>query len=168
MIEASFQWTAEQAAISTRYHLRNTCRRPFRVASYVIAVLAIAGGIFRITRFGWSFLAFSLIAGGVYWIFLRRYDVEWTARRRFKKRPDKDKFVKWQLSPEEITFETEGIGGGTVKWNAFTKAVKTPKGYLLYPNDQMYYWLPIVALNGHEKDFEELLRKNLSNVVDLA
>ena len=153
MIEASFLWTDEQAVIANRYHQRYTCRRPFRIAANGIAILAITGGVFRLSRFGLSLLPVGLIVGGLYWIFLRRYDMAWTVKRRFNKRPDKDKQVKWHFSPEGVDFETENLGSGRVKWDAFTKAVKTPVGYLLYPNDQMYHWLPTVALKGDVKEW---------------
>jgi hypothetical protein len=62
-------------------------------------------------------------------------------RWRFNKRPDRDIEVEWQVVGDTITIRS-AIANSEMVWQAFTKVVFTPTGVMLYPNDQMFNWLP--------------------------
>lgn len=63
-------------------------------------------------------------------------------KRHFQQRPDRDRLVQYRVASEGVTSTTEGIGTGTNQWAAYAKIVRTSKGYLFYPNERIFYWLP--------------------------
>ncbi len=141
-INIKFMWTSDEAVIAHTSHRMHSCRKPFRFAANLIAILAMLAGIYRIVVFGWAFFPVVVFAGGFYWLFVRRYDLAWAVRRRFKKRPDKDKMVNWVISEDALHSSVEGIGEATIQWESISKVVHAPKGFLFYPNDQIYNWFP--------------------------
>jgi len=142
IIKLQYEWNAREAVSARDAHELLAFRKPFRIVANIIAFLAMFAGIYRIIVFGWSLFPMAIFCGGFYWMFLRRYDIAWTFRRRFKKRPDNNKTVKWLISENELHSTVEGIGETTLNWASFSKAVHTPQGFLLYPNEQIYNWLP--------------------------
>ena len=142
IIKLEHEWNAKEAFSARDAHQLLAFRKPFRFAANIIAFLAMFAGIYRTVVFGWSMFPIAIFLGGFYWVFLRKHDVAWTFRRNFKKRPDNNKIVKWQISENELHSIVDGIGESTLSWTSFTKAVHTPQGFLLYQNDQIYNWLP--------------------------
>ncbi len=142
IIKLEYEWNAQEALSARDAHQLLAFRKPFRLAANIIAFLAMFAGVYRIVVFGWSLFPIAIFCGGCYWMFLMRYDVAWTFRRRFKKRPDNNKIVKWHISENELHSIVDGIGESTLNWTSFSKAVHTPQGFLLYQNDQMYNWFP--------------------------
>ena len=156
ILKLKFKWSSDEAVSAFIADSAINCRKPFKYAANLIAMLAISGGVYRLTVFDWEFFPFALIAGGLYWLLLRRYDQAWSVRRKFKKRPDKDKIVNWAISTEELNSSVDGIGEASIKWDAISKVVHAQNGFVFYPNDQIHYWLPHTGFSN-EKDIAKLI-----------
>lgn len=145
------------------YHFRHTCRPAFRFALNVLCALMILAGYSLIRQGnGKVVLGLGLLAAGVYWFAFRRWERRWTARRQFRKRPDREVENVWQLATDKIRTQSS-LGQSELNWQAFIKVVCTPDGLMLYPLDQMFHWLPRVGF-ATDAEFErgaELARSKI-------
>ncbi len=57
------------------------------------------------------------------------------------KRPDRDVDIQWTISPERLSTITPH-GTSEFKWRALSKVILTTDGFLLYPIDQIFHFLP--------------------------
>lgn len=140
-VVARFRWTADELLQAYEYHDRHTCRPPFRVALHcTIILISLMGCSLIYTRT--SIVSGTIcVAIGVYWFALRRFIRRWMVRRQFRKRPDRDVELEWQFSCPKICVQSR-LGQSELIWEIFGKVVRTPSGFMLYPNDQMFHWLP--------------------------
>jgi len=167
-IIASYSWTAEELIKAHENHRRAQCRPPFRAGLVFLSLMAILAGWCNYQSHGWPVLTVVFPLGGVYFLLLRKLDVRWTLRRRFKKRPDRDLRITWILAEDALQIETEETQSKE-NWSQISKVRKARNGFLLYPNDQMFYWLPITSF-ASEVDWnrtEELLRSKVKDFRDI-
>lgn len=142
----------------------------FRVALHVFFALLIFAGFGLIYK-GDSNIALGIgfLAVGVYWFVLRRFEQRWTVRRQFRKRPDRDIEIEWQVSADKIKIESK-FGQSEVGWQTFAKMVRTPTGVMLYPINQIFHWLPRTGF-ASDSEFEscvELARSKIERCYEVA
>ena len=148
-----FRWTADELLRAYGYHFRHTCRPAFRFALHFIFALMILAGYGLIRKGDATIvLGIGLIAGGVYWFLFRRFERRWMVRRQFRKRPDRDIELEWQITADKIRAQSS-LGQSEFSWQTFAKMVRTPTGIMLYPIDQMFHWLPRTGFTS-DADFE--------------
>ncbi len=90
-------------------------------------------------------------------------------RRQFRKRPDRDVELEWQIAPDRIRIHSS-LGQSELSWQAFAKVVRTPGGLMFYPIDQMFHWLPRAGF-ASDAEFErcvELARTKIERHYDVA
>ncbi len=169
-VNAEYIWTSDEYLTAYKYHWRSNFRTFFRWALHIIAVLAMIGAGAKIYSHGFSILGVLLLLGGFYWLFIRRFDVAWTIKRKFKKRPDRDKKVEVSFSDTVIRIKIEGIGKSDLEWNAFVKAIHSPKGMLLYPNEGIFNWVPFTGFQSEEdtKTFIRLTQEKIGTYKKVA
>ena len=141
-INANYTWNSDEAVTAHEANNRHKFRKPFRYASYVIAFLFMLGSIYKVVVAGWSFFSVVVFLGGIYWLFLRRYGQAWAVRRKFKKRPDKNATISWTITEDEINSSAGELGESSASWASVLKVVHASKGFLLYPTEELYYWIP--------------------------
>ena len=165
-----FRWTADELLRAYDYHFRHTCRPVFRFALHFIFALMILAG-YGLIRSGGAAVALGIgfIFGGVYWFAFRRLERRWIVSRRFRKRPDRDVELEWQITPDKIRVQST-LGQSEFGWQAFAKVVRTPTGVMFYPIDQMFHWLPRTGF-ASDAEFErcvELARTKIERHYDVA
>jgi hypothetical protein len=167
-ITASFVWTADQLIAANENHWRGRCRPGYRAGISFLSVMAILGGWCDYAREGWSVsnVLFPLV--GVYFLFLRKYDVRWTARRRFRKRLDKNLQILWKLS-ENALLMTTSESESRLNWSLISKVRKAHDGFLVYLDGTVFYWLPMTALTSEDdcRAAEALLRAKVKDFADI-
>jgi hypothetical protein len=65
---------------------------------------------------------------------------------------------------------TSALAKSEISWQAYTKVVCTPTGVMLYPNDQIYHWLPRHGFTS-DAEFErfvEIAKSKLQRHYDVA
>ncbi len=142
-VVVKYRWTVDELLEAHCYHSRHICRPVFWFALYLIGGLIVVAGIAALaTDLADSFL-FSTAALfiGVCYFFARPYMWRWWRGRQFAKRPDRDIQIEWEISPDKICATTD-LGHSEVSWQTFLKYLVTPNGILLYPNEQIFHWLP--------------------------
>ena len=73
----------------------------------------------------------------------------WLWGRRFEKRPDADIEIEWEFSKEEIKTAST-LGAATFQWKGFAKAVEASDGFLFYPFERLFHWIPFSAFASPE------------------
>jgi hypothetical protein len=165
-IRARFLWTFREYLDSSETYGRTQCRPVLRVAVGIVCVVMIGVGFMGLaSNEPWALpKALAMIAVGSYLLFFRRHDVRWTLGRQFRRRPDRDTEVVFLLSEESVS-NASSVGEGNTPWSAFVKVRKGDRGYLLFPIDSIYYWLPFHAF-GSVDDLvraDELIRRKVAD-----
>lgn len=52
--------------------------------------------------------------------------------------------VSWEFYPDRIINKTEA-SSATMEWRMISRVLQTTQGFLLYPNDHIFHWLPVHA-----------------------
>ena len=162
-ITVRYRWSLQEITEANRWHRRQrTVGRIIYCALLVVASICLVVALYfyldglRHPTFSTShsesssWLPISLLVYLVVLFFLRRLMVSWRLRRSYAKSPARDSEVEWQIT--EDTLRTAYVHGSSEQaWSAFYKAVLTPKGLLLYPQPQVYQWLPRHAFHGESE-----------------
>jgi hypothetical protein len=167
-LTASYVFTADELIAARANHWRTQCRPAFRAVLIVLALLAILAGwgFYRIR--GWSAPTVLAPLVGIYFLFLRKFEVRWAVRRHFRKRPDRNTQVVWTFGEDALQIRT-GNSEARQNWNQISKVRKARHGFLLYPNDTIFYWIPATAF-GSDADrtrAEALLRDKVADFADI-
>ena len=150
-----YRWTADDLYDASCYHFRHRCRPVFRLGLHFLFGVLIVGAVFMFieeyrTGDGTFMPAIALLTVGVYWFAFRPFHVRWMVRRRFRKRPDRDIEIEWRATDDQMELRCT-LAHSEVAWPLFTKMVWTSRGVMLYPNEDVYHWLP---RRGFESDSE--------------
>lgn len=149
-----YRWTDEELIQSYRYHFRHLCRPAFRLGLNLIFAFNVLAGCILIPPGRSPFLGIVLLVSGLYWFAILPFERPWTIRRRFAKRPDKNLELEWQITPERLAVRSTAHSSDFT-WQLIAKVVRTPLGILLYPNDQIFHWLPRHGF-ASDAEFERL------------
>lgn len=153
VINASYRWTLDEflQAQSLHYDLFVKPKNKlfglidFRIFAVIVAVLAILRLLIdlasaELSSFEQVVLAVLL---GLSILYLSQ---PWFQRRtltnHYKQRPDREKLVQYRIDSDAIRVTTEGMSSSRNKWSVYQGIVRTSKGFLLYPNDVSFQWLP--------------------------
>ena len=142
-ITIRFRWTADGLPQAYRYHFRHTCRPVFRFGLNFIFAFSVLCGVLLLTVSGPDGkaplpISLGCLVVGIYWFAIRPFERRWKIRRQFRKRPDQDIEVEWQVDSDKL-FTRSALGHSEVLWQSFAKVERTPEGVLLYPNDQIFH-----------------------------
>lgn len=168
-IVASYVWTAEELIKAHENHRRTQCRPIFRAGIVFLSLMALLAGWCSYQAHGWSIPTVLFPAAGIYFLLLRKLDVRWTLRRRFRKRPNRDLRLTWILGDDALQIKTEE-SESKGKWSQIARVRRARNGFLLYPNYQIFNWLPITAF-ASEDDWNragELLRSKVKDFCDIT
>lgn len=55
--------------------------------------------------------------------------------------------MQWQIFPDRVAVKTEG-SSTEIAWNKICRVIKTSHGFLIYPNEQAHFWIPLRAFTN--------------------
>ncbi len=153
VVTASYRWTLSEFLDAHSMHNDLFVKPKMKVLGFIdIRVFAVFVGCISITRLaidiseGVVFAAFHLLLSFLIVLAGLLLALPWlqkrALKRHFQQRPDRHKVVQYRIDSEGVTSTMEGIATGTNRWAAYAKIVRTSKGYLFYPNERIFYWLP--------------------------
>jgi hypothetical protein len=165
-IIVNYRWTAEELIAARHYHFHTVCRPIYRWGISFIAVCSLLAAWGYYTQKGLSLGAFFFAFGGVYWLFFRGYDRRWAIRRSFRKRPDQDMAIEWAVTEDDYRVKSKESESRST-WKMISKVARTPKGFLVYPNATLFYWLPFHGLSdqGDIEKLEQIFRQHVPQYV---
>lgn len=145
-----FRLTPEELWQGQKLHLQQRFTRR-RVWCFFLAAVFFCLAELMMTNFEESrFLPILVVAAIVPWI------LKWVLQRQNARRPDLTGDLEWLITPESLQFRN-GNSESRLQWSAIVKAILTPRGFLLFPNDQFFYWLPRSGIRD-EQDFAKLAK----------
>lgn len=85
---------------------------------------------------------------------------------QLKKSPIHGKEITFTLQEKAITTQTD-VSEGTIQWSAFYLTSTTPDGFLLYPQKNLFSWLPNESFGSESEvaEFAQLLSIQSKNRV---
>lgn len=86
----------------------------------------------------------------------------WVVRRRFKDNPCNGVEVTWAFNAEEFNSTGEGFNQ-MQSWKKVYEFLDTPAGFLIYPQKNLYYWIPFSGFSTHQ-EFENVRAIAKANV----
>lgn len=111
----------------------------FRILGIVFLFVASANFFLRPSDYGMIGL---MLLGAMFVsmpLFIRR-----GALRLYAQKADRDMTVRWEISDDRVSSKTD-LAASDLSWTAFVKVARLPQGFLLYPNDSVFLWLPVHA-----------------------
>jgi len=161
----SFRWSFEELLLAHKSHMRfSKLGRKFRRIIFGGGMFFLALGIvFAAQRnlapaFPLFALAFGFLASP---LFLRR-----ALRKSYAQKPDRDLVVTYEISAERLAVKSE-VASSEMLWRTILRVHRVPQGFLLYPTDHMFHWLPITGFRD-AADVERLAQLAKSNVQDYS
>jgi len=145
-IRASFRWTRQEwllvQRIATRYTLGPL--RFFWLLIVTVILVQVIPVFFRPQpiNFNAIFMIIVLLAAFSSVPILTRC----ITLRRYAERPDRDMTVVFTITDQSIHSKTD-IASTEVSWNAFTRAIRVPKGFLLF-SGRSFHWIPTKAFSS--------------------
>ncbi|MGV8040316.1 MAG: YcxB family protein [Thermoanaerobaculaceae bacterium] len=147
-IVCRFRLTAEEFLAAQRCHVRHVLRKSIqRLASLLVALLGLAGLLGMLSA-GFAVWPAGFVALAVYWFFVHRFVWRWSVRRSLRKRPDAGAEVVHRISQEGIHSEVGAILTSNLAWPGVAKSVETSQGFLIYPQDAVFFWVPRSGFEG--------------------
>jgi len=142
-----FRFSEEFLIAAFRRFWRYRRNRTFSAIRLVTAAFAGAFAVlFIVIGMWWLGLFFALLIVGA---FQGRKLDEWFIRRRFRKSPYHDDSVRTEVSDGGLWIS--GTRSETrLTWEAFTRAVRSPDGWLLFQGPGVLNWLPDSAFRQGE------------------
>ncbi|MCH6258632.1 YcxB family protein [Puniceicoccaceae bacterium K14] len=77
-------------------------------------------------------------------------------RRNLRTSPAINKEVEWRMSMDGFSQISE-LGKTELTWESVYQSYSTKNGYLIYPQKNMYYWVPRSGF-ASDRDFDEVNR----------
>ena len=90
-------------------------------------------------------------------LFMRR-----AVLKMYAQKPDRDMLVTYEISTERIATRSE-VASTDMLWRTIIRAHRVPEGFLLYPTDRMFHWLPIHGFHD-APDVERLAQLTMAAV----
>jgi hypothetical protein len=167
-ISVMYRWTEAEYLAANRFNRRRRVHPVFRWAANGAAGLALVAALVSLLLDGVSAPAVVLGVAALYWFGLRQRVNELWLARRFRRRPDRDEEVRWSFGEEEISSRS-AHGEGRLRWTALVEAVETPRGFLIYPNREIFLWLPYDGFAGQREveAFRELAKARIADFTEV-
>jgi hypothetical protein len=151
-IAVKYIWTADELIEARRCHMRVLLRRPFRIGLYGIAIFFFVGGLAILfaegnSFIGWAITLFPIVCYGLWPAYIRI-----VLRYHFRKRPDKDISIEWEIADDLIVVRSER-SYSQFTWSVLARVAASSTGLLFYPNYQVFQWLPRHGFTS-QADFE--------------
>jgi hypothetical protein len=160
--KASFRWTQAEQLRSMQHHYQVYVRRSMLIGIHVFAaaiitlsLFVLAAGAYKVPPVAMSALLF--ISFGVSWLFFRGTITQWCVGIAFRRRPDADTLVQWEISDAKVKIESAGWMRAEFKWHQFERVAEHTDGFLFYLNKNRYLWLPFSAFE--QSDVLETVRQ---------
>lgn len=160
--KAKYRWTREELKIAMRQHQATRLRRGVVLLMKIFAIVLLS--FIGLVLLAWILVPstsappWALLLLVIFCFYLLMFDRvnAWSWGRNFGKRPDADMEVEWEFSKKEIKTQS-ALGEATLQWRGFLKVVEASDGFLFYPIEKLFHWMPFAAFES--PDCVELVRK---------
>jgi YcxB-like protein len=155
-ITVRYLWTADDLLKGTRFHFRQLYSRAIHYLFWVVVVGMITAGLNHVSMTGRLQDGLFVLSIGLFPIFYIKLLYPWIIRRQFAKRPDVKTKIEWRITSDNLQVRNTQ-GSSEFIWSALCKVIETPEGFLFYPTEQIFHWLPRHGF-ASDADFDSLVQ----------
>ncbi len=148
-IYLKYPWKTEDIVTGYKYHRKsNNLYRVLAVIYLLIGIINIILGLYNVfIRSDYSY--WSSIVFGTFFLLINKINLFFFAQN-FKKLNYENKQVEWEINKDKIIHRMINLSESTFQWDLIQGISDTPDGFLLYPQKNMFYWLPKSEFNNEE------------------
>ena len=148
-IYLKYPWKTEDIVTGYKYHRKsNNLYCILDIVYLVVGMVNIILGLYNVfvrsDPSSWSSILF-----GTFFLFINKINLFFFARN-FKKLNYENKPIEWEISQNKIVHRMINLSESTFNWDLIKGILDTPEGFLLYPQQNMFYWLPKREFNNDE------------------
>ncbi len=163
MVSGSYKFTIDELLVAQEHASKERARRSFLVLLKLIGLGGIACAIFCAgTMEIWLRVYIGLV--GLYLVLLRRPLARLMTKKHFKKRPDQNIEIRFEISDAGIVWSTAD-SSSNAGWSLVSKVRQYSDGFLVFSNPKIFNWIPKHALGSSQKA-EELAKIFSEHVKD--
>jgi len=144
-------WKIKDISRGFKYHLQSTPTFKFLfILARILAALIILLIILRYIipwRFEWAIIID--IAEIIACLFIKQIFI-YLFSYSYKKKGYENKPMEWEISSDEIVYRMINLFETKMSWDLIQGVLDTPDCFLIYPHEQMFYWLPKYAFKSEE------------------
>ncbi|MDP0490920.1 MAG: YcxB family protein [Verrucomicrobiota bacterium JB023] len=138
----------------------------FRYSGPILGGLLLVMSVFFLMNIGEgpnAFLGIICLAAGLRSLFRKKFYVWRTAKGLFKGKEGED-FTQWIEADEEGLAMRHRKSEGRIDWDGFVDVQECPEGLLLYPQKNLFVWIPCSATmsEGRWEDFVSLVTSKIT------
>ncbi len=142
-ITVSFQWSVKEMLLVQRLHMRYSkqgrkLRRILIGLGALFMIMGIAGLVQRKDFFASAF-PFVVAAGA--WLVVH-LSMRRAVLKMYAQKPDRDMLITYEISADRLATRSE-VASSEVLWRTIIRGHRVPQGFLLYPTDLSFHWLPV-------------------------
>jgi hypothetical protein len=141
--------------------LRPAFRTAISITIYGMTILAVIASIVAYKPgFDWTGLIVLSFVSVCWWS--RSIWHRWIVRRQYTKCSEKDIEIEWQIMPDKLSVQSP-LAHTECVWKVIVKVVHTPCGLMLYPQNNLFFYLPRRGF-ASDAEFEQAIELAKSNV----
>ena len=148
-IHLKYLWKVQDIITGFKYHRKSSTA--YRILDIIYLIIGIKNillglrGIFILNNLG----SLSTIVFGIFFLLINKLQLYFYGRS-FKKLNYENKQVEWDFSQDKIIHRLINLSESTLSWDLIHGILDTPHGFLLYPQQNQFYWLPKAAFSNEE------------------
>jgi|GEM_PF-6497262 len=156
-VRAQYVATTEELAKGVNAHIRQNFA--FKFMRYLGGIMAFCAVFAMIWNKDTFLSVFPMLLLGLFFFFTKQV-ILWQFRRRFQKYPNKDSQISWSFTQDDLHSQGDGFNFD-LAWRKVFQFVDSSDGFLIYPQKQLYYWVPFTAFpNNSEIDCVRQIAKS--------
>ena len=166
-IYLKYPWKIKHIALGLKYHLKTTpIYKLLNLFTKIAATLTILSFFIRYVILSYN-LDFGVIFDLVMIVFLLSCNrfIIYISLQTYQKSNYENQKLEWKINENNIYYEMENLYSINMSWNLIKGVLDTPSGFMLYPQQNMFYWLPKKAFNNEEDiaHFVFIAKNNVKN-----
>lgn len=147
--EVNYLWSEQVYLEASKEHNRfGAGNGREKLVTLVVGALILLS-VFMMFQRGFQPADSMALVLAVYWFLIRGRMHNKLLLSRFQKSPQKDKTISLVIDDEGVGAKTDDTVEGQFGWQDISKAVRTPRGFLLYRGVN-YIWVPVAAFADSE------------------
>jgi hypothetical protein len=164
-IHARYQYTAAEFVSANRWVLKSKVRPKMQVVGRIVAVALACFGAWYLYNDATFFLGYFLVTVGLFWLSLPLV-ARLLLHRAINRDPEKDSWIEWRIDGEGTRVNVAGVEKTSAAWSAYTQALVTHEGFLLYRGQERLSWLPFKAFASQDDQdaFQALIERQIEDI----
>ena len=148
-IHVKYLWQTKDIVKAYKYHRRSSTAFKLLDLSYLaIGIVNIAIGLHGVI-IEQRLESIGSIIFGIFFLVINKIQLYFYSRS-FNKLNYEHKQVEWEIGQDKIVHRMINLAESTLSWDLVYGIADTPEGFLLYPQQNIFYWLPKEAFESKE------------------